>query len=180
LLEDSAQRAELLERLDAATPGVWAVELSADGVVLEPRPPSRLFDGISLRACASPLAAGLGPIPKPHPLQSPYTELRRPGVVALLYGDDRELWESCSSSVLGFDGEQLFAVPNSYSRVWSTAEWELVEALGLARRPIVPEQHALLLVNALGCVVPTQPHPFPGYWRERVEAVFSASVCLSI
>ena len=138
----------------AAVPGVYRVVLE-DGVLQTTlREESRLRDGMPLRQLPSPLPRAAGRIPK---VASPglYDAVRAPGVATLLTSEDgRELWESCSAVVLAWDGARLIAPPLDRPRVRSTAEDALDQAGLLAHAPLAPATPALLLLNALGAVIP--------------------------
>jgi hypothetical protein len=160
-----------------AAPGVYGV-LAGPGGRLEvtPRAGSRLFDGIPVRRVPSPLAPGLGARPKAPP-PGPYDAVRTPGLATLLTDPaDAELWESCTASVLAWDGAGLVAVPADRTRVDSTAEGEVLRQLAVRRAPVpVAAGWPLLLLNAvvLSCA-PAGP-AFPAEVRRAVDEVLLAT-----
>ena len=165
----------------AATPGVYVLRAEGTGLAVTPRGPSRLFDGIPLRWLPSPLAPGLGPQPK-APSPGPYDAVRTPGVATLLTDPSGvELWESCTASVLAWDGARLVAVPPTVTRVDSTAEGEVRRRLPVRRAPVrVDAGWPLLLLNAVvGSCAPRGPD-FPAQVRRAVEEALQATVCRAL
>jgi hypothetical protein len=137
-----------------ATPGVYRVILEGERLHATPREESRLRDDLALRLLPSPLPRSAGRIPKPG-APGIYDAVRLPGLATLLTSEDgRELWESCSAAVIAWDGIRLVSPPLDRPRVRSTAEDALDEAGLLTHAPVSTETQSLLLINALGAVIP--------------------------
>jgi len=151
-----------------AAPGVYAVRCSGDDIAAEARAGSRLFDGIPVRVARSPFADRAGPFPKPAP-PCAYDAVRADGVATLLTSaDGAAILETCSSAVLGWDGERFLCVPGDRPRVWSTAEQAVRAHLPFGAAP-------LLLVNAVkGPCTVTAPGraPFPEAAVRDIERLF--------
>jgi hypothetical protein len=153
-------------------PGVWALWSDAAGLRTEPRPGSRLRDGIAVRCMASPVLEGLAALPKPAP-PGPYDTVRSPGVATLLTSaDGREVLEACCAAVVGWDGERIVCAPSCRPRVWSTAEAAIRDHLPVREAPLSASSEALLLVNAVkGTCALANPfgRAFPLHVRQRID-----------
>lgn len=160
-----------------AEPGVYVLQAQGAELVVTPRGPSRLVDGIPLRWRPSPLKPGLGPQPKAGS-PGPYDAVRTPGVATLLTDPSgAELWESCTASVLAWDGARLVAVPADVTRVNSTAEGEVVQRLHVRRAPLRVDAHwPLLLLNAVVATCAPRGPDFPAQVRRNVEEALQATV----
>jgi hypothetical protein len=165
-----------------AAPGVWALWVDEEaGLRVEPRPGTRLRDGMPVRYLPSPLDSGAGQIPKPLP-PGPYAPLRLDGTATLLTSPDgTEIYESCSAAVLGWDGSHVVCAPADRPRVWSTAEAAIREHFGALARvceaPIPPRGMPLLLVNAVkGTCTVAAPGcgEFPASIRIEIEDLFGS------
>ncbi len=155
-------------------PGVWAVR---EGPLrVEPRPSSRLADGMPVQIRVSPMAGRQGLFPKP-PSPNLYDVVRTSGVATLLTSaDGSEILEACSAAVLGWNGARFVVVPYDRPRVWSTAETAVREHLAIVERPLlISDDLPLLLVNAVKgtCTVPLPGRPsFPEDVRAEVDRLF--------
>jgi len=159
-----------------AAPGVYAVRCSGDDIAAEARAGSRLFDGIPVRVARSPFADRAGPFPKPAP-PCAYDAVRADGVATLLTSaDGAAILETCSSAVLGWDGERFLCVPGDRPRVWSTAEQAVRAHLPFGEAALPAAGAApLLLVNAVkGPCTVTAPGraPFPEAAVRDIERLF--------
>lgn len=161
-----------------AAPGAYVLQVGpGGGLTATPRGPSRLFDGMPLRWRPSPLPPGLGLQPK-APSPGPYDAVRSPGVATLLTDPGgTEVWESCTASVLAWDGARLVAVPPDVTRVDSTAEREVLRRLAARRAPVRVEAHwPLLLLNAVVATCAPRGPEFPLQVRRQVEEALLATV----
>ena len=165
-----------------ASPGPWAVWHEDGALRTEPRPGTRLREGMPVRFRISPLAGGSGPVPKSAP-PSAYDAVRMPGVSTLLTSSDgAEIYEACSAAVVGWDAERLVCAPFDRPRVQSTAEAAVREHLPFVEAPLlVASRMPLLLVNALKG--PCEVHlpgrdAFPAQARGWIERLFLALTAL--
>ncbi len=159
-----------------AAPGVWAIWTEPGGMRAEPRPGSRLRDGMPARMLPSPVLDRAGSLPKSCS-PSGYDRVRLDGVATLLTSaDGRETLEACCAAVVGWDGGRIVCPPRRRPRVWSTAEAAIRDHL-LTREAEIPTScDALLLVNAVaGTCALAEPHSrsFPPEIRQRIEALFA-------
>lgn len=131
-------------------PGVFRVTWNGAELVTEQRPGSRLVDDMPARFVVSPYAQRVGRFAKPAP-PSAYDGVRVNGVSTLLTsGDGRELYESCSASLVAWDGSSIVVVPLEAPGVASVAEDAVVDALPHRRGVIeVGGDWPLLLINAV-------------------------------
>lgn len=162
-----------------AAPAVYTLRAAEGLLRVEPREPSRLFDGIPTRFAPTPLEPNEGAVAKPA---SPcrYDGVRLRGVSTLLVSaDGEEIYEACSAAVVGWDGVRLLRVPSDRPRVSSTSEAALRDQLptheaALLRSDEVP----LLLVNAVKgtCRIdlPGRP-PFPEHVRESIDELLEST-----
>lgn len=162
-----------------AGPGVWALELRAGGLVSEPRPGSRLHDGMTIRVRTSPLGPGETRLAKPAP-PSRYDAARCAGVATLLTSPDgAELWEACSAAVLGWDGDRIVCAPLDRPRVLSTTEAAVREHLPFGEAPLAAASPMpLLLVNAVKgtCMVDLPGRaPFPAAARAQIDQLLTST-----
>lgn len=163
----------------AAAPGVYVLRESGSALRVDVRGPSALFDGMPTRQAISPIAAQLGPIPKPAS-PGPYAVVRAPGIATLLLSADRaEILESCSAAVLGWDGECLVLAPTDRPRVVSTSEAAIANAMPHARAPITASGDLpLALINAVKgpCTIDVPGRrPFPQEIARAMEQVLLAT-----
>lgn len=157
------------------TPGVYRVTWNGTSLEHELRPASRLVEGMPTRLVVSPFAEREGRFAKPRP-PSPYDDVRVAGVSTLLTSvDGHALFESCSASLVAWDGSEVVLVPLSAPGVASLAEEAVAE--GVAHRRAVLEvesQWPLLLINAVagtcGIEVPGR-RAFPDEVRELIQRV---------
>lgn len=170
-------RGALLEFAAFSPEGIFRV--SWDGARLSSTQvkASRLREGMPTRFVVSPFAGVVGRFSKPAP-PSPYDGVRLEGVASLLTDQHGlEVFESCSASVVAWDGTSLVVPLESAPGVASTAEAELVARLSVRRaRVLVNEAWPLVLINAVvgvcGVSVPDRP-PFPSDVRATIEGVLS-------
>lgn len=168
----------LMDFARAVTPGVYRVTWNGAALEHELRPASRLLEGMPTRFVVSPFAEREGRFPKPRP-PSAYDGVRVPGVASLLTSvDGRELYESCSASLVAWDGSEVVLVPSRAPGVASLAEDAVAD--GLAHRRAVLEvesQWPLLLINAVagtcGLEVPGR-RAFPRDVREHLHRVVTS------
>jgi hypothetical protein len=159
-----------------ASPGVYALTAAAGRLTIEPRPGSRLHDGIPVRFRESPLAGCAWPFPKPAP-PGPYAAVRAPGVATLLTdATGAEILEACVAAVIAWDGASLVVPPADRPRVASVAEAAIRTALPVREAPIAARGGwGLALVNAVAgiCRPATGPdrEPFPEEVAARIEAL---------
>ncbi|HEY3356335.1 MAG TPA: hypothetical protein VGQ83_23990 [Polyangia bacterium] len=119
-----------------AAPGVHAVTVDGAALRAEPRPASRLVDGMPVRACVSPFAARRGRFPKPAS-PSPYDGVRTPGVLTLLTAaDGGEIYEGCVAAVVGWDGARYVCAPADRPAVASVAEAALRATCSFVEEPL--------------------------------------------
>ncbi len=176
---DASMRARFLEWAATATPGLYVLRAAGGGLTVERRERSRLFEGIPVRYAASPFAGQRGAFPKPAP-PSPYDGVRAPGVATLLTdAEGTELYESCSASVLAWDGAALVAVPEDTPRVASVAEACVREALSprRARIPLTSSWPLVLVNAAAGVCAPSIPSrgAFPEEVRDAIAQALARS-----
>lgn len=164
----------------SAAPGVFALRLEDDGrLLVEARSGSRLFDGMPARLAVSPFASGRGAFAKPA---SPcaYDEVRLAGVSTLLTSaDGREILESCSAAVLGWEGQGWICVPADRPRVWSTAEAAIRARVAVREAPLlVRDALPIVLVNAVKgvCRVALARSAVPEEAIAALDAALEASV----
>ncbi len=173
----AASRGALRSFTHTAPPGVYRALWSGVTLTTEPRPSSRLVEGMPTRFATSPFAQRRGRFAKPPP-PSLYDSVRVPGTSTLLTSNDgRELYESCSASVLSWDGEELVLAPLDAPGVASLAEEAVVRALPHHReRLLVVDDAPLLLINAVAgtcsIAVPGR-RTFPPDVRARIDAVLN-------
>lgn len=168
----------LRELTDTLSPGVYRVMSNGGALEHEQRPASRLVEGMPTRFVVSPYAEREGRFPKPRP-PSAYDGVRVPGVSTLLTSvDGHELYESCSASLVAWDGSEVVLVPVSAPGVASLAEEAVAEGVPHRRAILeVESQWPLLLINAVagtcGIEVPGR-RAFPDEVRERIERVVTS------
>lgn len=160
-----------------ATPGIYSLEAVGDTLRAILRPASRLTDGIPTRFAISPFASLSGAFAKPAP-PCGYDDVRQPGVATLLTdAGGREFYESCSASIVSWDGARLVFVPDDRPRVLSTTERVLRSDLPHIARPVaVDSDEPLGLLNAVkGLCVPACPgrQPFPSEARALIADVLA-------
>lgn len=156
-------------------PGVFRVTF--DGAVLrvEQRPGSRLLENMPSRFVVSPYVERVGRFAKPAP-PSAYDGVRVSGVSTLLTSaDGRELYESCSASLVAWDGAGVVLVPFAAPGVASLAEEAVAEVVPHRRAVLaVKSEWPLLLINAVAAtcgVVVEGRDAFPGEVREQLQRV---------
>ncbi len=159
-----------------ASPGPWAVWHEDGALRTEPRPGTRLREGMPVRLLPSPLVGRSGPIPKTAP-PCVYDAVRMPGVATLLTSPDGvEIYEACSAAVVGWDTGRFVCAPSDRPRVQSTAQAAVREHLPVVEAPLlVASGIALLLINALKgpCAVHLPGREaFPREARSRIECLF--------
>jgi hypothetical protein len=175
--QDSGTREKLLAFGREAAPGVWAVWTDYPrGLRVQPRPGSRLRDGVPVRFLPSPVADQVGQRPKPNS-PCPYDRVRVKGVATLLTSPDgREIYEACCAAVVGWDGERIVCVPRDRPRVWSTAEAAIRDHLPVREAALPTSSEVMLLVNAVkGTCTLAQPYSraFPIEVRRTIEDLFA-------
>jgi hypothetical protein len=158
----------------SACPGVYGLRAQDGTLVVTPRPPTMLEDGIAVRFVVSPVAHLRGAFPKP-PSPGPYDAVRMAGVATLLTDPaGTEIWESCRAAVMGWD-DGWVAPPADRPRVRSLALQAACAALPVREAPLaVASAVPLVLLNAVaGAVVPRVPgrDPVP---REALAALRAA------
>jgi hypothetical protein len=93
---------------------------------------------------------------------SAWSNVRIPNIATLLSSrDGAEIFESCSASLLCFDGDLLISAPETRPRIRSTAEYAIRNELPSVERPIfTSDMLPMVLVNAVaGVVIPQQSNP---------------------
>jgi hypothetical protein len=133
-----------------AAPGVHRVTVTGGALRAEPRPESRLVDGMPVRSCVSPIAGRPGRIPKPAS-PSVYDPVRVPGVLTLLTSaDGAEIYEGCVAAVVGWDGGRFVCVPADRPAVASVAEAALRAGCAFVERPLLTgDRLPLIALNAV-------------------------------
>lgn len=137
-----------------AGPGIWSVRWEDGNLTTTRREASSLRDGIPVRFAVSPFAARSGAHPKPAS-PNPYDEVRLRGVATLLTSTDgREILESCTAAVVGWDGEKPVLPPEDRPRVASTSESVVRQHVEVKSAPLmVDSTMPIALVNAVAGVV---------------------------
>lgn len=173
-----------LQRFDdfcaSAEPGIWSVGISGEETLATHREESRLFDGIPVRRARSPIAGLPGPIAKPAP-DGPYAAVRSAGVATLLESTDgTELLESCSASIVRWDGARFLCVPLDRPRVDSVAERAIRAALPVIDAPfpssaIGRDDASVFLLNAVVLCSPSLPGApsLPSPVRTQIDSLFA-------
>jgi hypothetical protein len=144
-----------------ARPGNYMLQVTNNVLHVTPFGISRLFDGIPCRCVASPVAHLLG-LQVKTASPSAWSSIRISNMATLLSSrDGTEIFESCSASLLCFDGDLLISVPETRPRIRSTAEHAIKNELPFAERPIFTSgMLPFVLVNAVaGVVTPEQSNP---------------------
>jgi len=160
-----------------AIEGIYAVKWNGS-LAVETRAASRLFDGIPVRYLPSPYSDLTSPFSKPA---SPnrYDGVRLTGFATLLTSpDERELWESCSASLVSWSGSTLLFPPDDRPRVASVAEKTLRNALATTQSPILRDSREPLgLLNAVKgfCTIATDRDPFPAAAKAAIEEAIRQS-----
>ncbi|MBK6849350.1 MAG: hypothetical protein IPG96_18070 [Proteobacteria bacterium] len=179
--DEGAARAALMAFARRARPGCWVVWLSEDPLALraEPRPGSRVRDGMAVRFAPSPVADRPGPLAKPWP-PCAYDALRaRDAITLLTSSDGHEIWEACSGAVVGWDGQSIVCVPADRPRVISTSEAALRARVAVREAPLLTaDRMPLLLLNAIkgSCALALADRPpFPWSVRRRIDAALRRS-----
>ncbi len=174
--EDS--REALQQFASAGAAGIYRVTWDGRRLTTVLRGPSRMVEDMPTRLVVSPFAGLRGRFAKPAP-PSPYDAVRIEGVATLLTdarGD--ELYESCSASVLAWDGAVLVLPTDQAPAVASVAEAEVAGKFAHRRaRVLVADQWPLLLINAVvgTCAVHVPGRPaFPPDVRARLDLVLAA------
>jgi hypothetical protein len=175
---DDATRDAFLRLVAEPPPGVRAVWSDrAGGFRAEPRPGSKLRDGMTARFLPSPVAERAGQLPKPAP-GGPYDGVRLQGIATLLTSTDgSEIFEACRAAVVSWDGERIVCAPPDRPRVWSTAEAAIRDHLPVREAMIPPTSDAILLVNAVkGTCALSEAHSrgFPAAVRREIEDLFAS------
>lgn len=160
-----------------ASPGAFVLRAVGDDLEVESFT-SSMRDDAPVRTCVSPFADRTGAFPKPA-RPSPYHSLRVPGTVTLLTSaDGRELFETCTAALLGWDGARLVLVPRDRPRVDATSERFLARAFDCVRRPISSDgDEPLVAINAVKgtCTLATGRAPFPVEVLTAIEKASLAS-----
>lgn len=167
---------ELLERFEGE-PGVYRVTFDGLQLGVTRRPASRLREGMPTRVLVSPMAGRVGRFPKPAP-PSPYDEVRLDGVATLLTDARGDvLYESCSATLVAWDGASVVLTPEESPAVASLAEAAIAAHERVLRSPLlVASAWPLVLVNAVvgTCGVDTPGRlPFPVEVRARLAALLA-------
>ena len=161
-----------------AAPGAYTVTSSGGRLVATVRGPSRLVDGMPVRSIVSPFAGQAGLFAKPAP-PSPYDAVRISGVATLLTSaDGRELYESCSAALVGWNGTALVLAPSDRPRVASVAESALRAAEHVEAPLLAAQTTPLALVNAvkgLCRIAAPGREPFPAAAAELIERLLRGS-----
>lgn len=168
-----ASRGALRSFAQAAVPGIYRVTWDGRAVHAEARGASRLVEGMPVRFVVSPYVDRQGRFAKPAP-PSGYDAVRVAGVATLLTDAlGREVYESCSASVVAWDGEGVVLPPEDTPGVASVAEAAVVARVPHRRaRVLVTEPWPWVLINAVvgtcGLVVPGRA-VFPPEVRARID-----------
>lgn len=152
-------------------PGVYRVTWDGRQLSTLKLPGSRLVEGMATRVMASPFAAQTGRFPKPGSPSS-YDAVRLDGVSTLLTdASGVEVLETCSASVVAWNGSELVLPPEDRPAVASLAEAAIAAHEAVERAPIrLAESWPLLLVNAVTTCAP-KGSTFPVAIRERLAAL---------
>lgn len=159
-----------------ASPGAWILRVVGDELEAESFT-SSMRDAAPVRTCVSPFADRTGAFPKPA-RPSAYHSLRQPGVVTLLTSTDgEELFETCTASLVSWDGSRLILVPDDRPRVDATSERFLARTFDVVRRPIRADGQPLLAVNAVKgtCTLATDRTPFPADVLQAIDQALLSS-----
>lgn len=161
-----------------AEPGIYGLRGVDGRLESTRRDRSRLFEGIPVRFLPSPIADRRGPQVK-TPSPSPWDAVRQDGVATLLTSPDgAELYESCTASVLAWDGATLIAPPDDAPRIASVTEAFLLARHPHRRATIRRDAGwALVLVNAVAgvCVTALDAPPFPTEVLSALRDTLAAS-----
>lgn len=158
-------------------PGLYRVTWDGRQLTTLKLPGSRLREGMPVRLLPSPFVGQHRRFTKPSP-PSPYDTVRVDGVATLLTSaDGSELYESCSATIVAWDGSSIVLAPEEVPAVASLAEAAIAEHEPIRRRPIAAANDwPLLLVNAaIGSCAPTIAgrSVFPADVRVRLDALLS-------
>ncbi|MBL8919798.1 MAG: hypothetical protein JNJ54_13100 [Myxococcaceae bacterium] len=161
----------------APAPGIFRVSWDGRQLTTLHLPKSRLSEGMPVRALPSPFAGRQGRFAKPAP-PNPYDAVRMDGVATLLTSaDGAELYESCSATVVAWNGTALVLPPVEAPAVASLAEAAIEAHEQVVRCPVpAAGDWPLLLVNAVvRTCAPSIPgrRPFPPEVRARLEALLA-------
>lgn len=161
----------------APAPGIFRVSWDGQHLTTLHLPKSRLSEGMPVRALPSPFAGRQARFAKPAP-PNPYDAVRMDGVATLLTSlDGTELYESCSATVVVWDGTSVVLPPLEAPAVASLAEAAIEAHEPIVRRPVpAAGDWPLLLVNAVvRTCAPSVPgrRPFPPEVRARLDALLS-------
>ena len=176
LLGDRARDSNIVHdfkaQLGLQPDGIISVQCDAHSYVFSHRSRSRYFDGIPLRYLPTPLSTS-GPVAK-CASPSEYDAVRQAGIATILTDPSgQELFEACSSALLGWTGAGLVMTPDDRPRVQSIAEKYLKIAMNIHRVALRKDAGlALLLVNAVGVFTPEHGPVFPPEIRGELEALF--------
>jgi hypothetical protein len=159
---------------NGASAGIYRVWWDGAAIAFESVAQSRLREGMAVRFVTSPYAGSVGAFRK---RPSGYEAVRVPDVASLLTdASGGVLHESCSASIVAWDGRSVVLVPDSTPRVASVAEAALAANEPVRRAPI--ETHGdwpLLLCNAVvgTCAISIDRPAFPPEVRRRLDAILS-------
>jgi len=161
-----------------AAPGTYALRADGGRLDVQPRPGSRLRDGLPTRVCVSPVAHLRGLLPKP-PSPCPYDAVREVGTATLLTtAEGAELLEACVAAIVGWDGHHLVLPPLDRPRVDSVSEQAIRASLPFVEAPLrVDGSLAVSLVNAVKgvCVIaPPARALFPDRAAAMIRQQFAA------
>lgn len=156
-------------------PGLYRVTWDGRQLSTLKLPGSRLKEGMPVRLLPSPFIGQQRRFTKPSP-PSPYDSVRVDGVATLLTSaDGSELYESCSATIVAWDGSSIVLAPEAVPAVASLAEAAIAAHEPITRRPIAAGgDWPLLLVNAaIGSCAPTIAGrvAFPADVRTRLDAL---------
>ncbi len=160
-----------------ALPGVYRATINENQIEIVTRSSSQLFDGMPVRYRVSPFwGKSSGWFPKPS---SPcaYDEMRVSGMATLLTcSQGKEIWESCSASLVGWDGDCYILAPEKLPRVASVSEQAIKDNLLWKEATMgVEETIPLALINAVkGVCVPhiAGRESFPAKAKAKIEDLF--------
>jgi hypothetical protein len=160
-----------------ALPGIYRATVKENQIEIVSRSPSLLFDGMPVRYRVSPFwGKSTGWFPKPSS-PCPYDEMRVSGVATFLTcSEGKEIWESCSASLVGWEKDCYILAPEKLPRVASVSEQAIRDNL-LWREAImgVEETIPLALINAVkGICVPHSARrgSFPAKAKAKIEDLF--------
>lgn len=157
-----------------ASAGIYRVWWDGASIAFESVPTSRLSEGMPVRFITSPFAGSVGAFRK---RPAGYETVRVPGVASLLTdASGALLHESCSASIVAWDGRSVVLVPDSTPRVASVAEAALAANEPVRRAPIeTTGDWPLLLCNAVvgTCAISSARPVFPRNVRTRLDAILS-------